>query len=174
MKTQFASTWSERHVAFAAGLGTFSLHAGLITDVGCNVRIASVLTDAPLDVTPRMSDFPYGNCLFYAKGQCKECAKRCPETAISDNGHDKVKCSLYGLKVGKEMNKRLGSFLRPHDWDVNRKGGIFYKVAKKMNKRLRSFLKPQGRFHSFWPVGCALCQFNVPCMDRNPMASTDR
>lgn len=164
----FASTWSERHIAFAAGLGTFSLKRDLITDVGCNVRIASVLTDAPLQVTLRRSDFPYGNCLYYAKGNCKECANRCPARAISDNGHDKARCYLYRLRVTKEMNKRLGSLLRPHYWDVDRHG-IFYKVARGMNRRVRSLLKPPYR-----PVGCALCQFDVPCMDKNPVASSDQ
>jgi len=61
---QFYSPWSERHMAFAAGLGTFSLHEGLITEVGCNIRVASVTTDAPLDVTARKSDDPYANCLY--------------------------------------------------------------------------------------------------------------
>lgn len=164
-----ASTWSERHIAFAAGLGTFSFKRDLITDVGCNVRLASVLTDAPLQVTHRRSDAPYGNCLYYAKGKCKKCAARCPAQAISDNGHDKAKCFLYRLRVTEEMNKRLGSLLRPHYWDVDGGDGILLKVAKKINRRLRSFLKPPYR-----PVGCALCQFNIPCMDRNPMAPPDQ
>jgi len=55
---RLCSNWSERHVAFAAGLGTFSLHEGFITEVGCNVRIGSVITDAPLDVTPRTGEDP--------------------------------------------------------------------------------------------------------------------
>ena len=62
------ANWSERHVAFAAGLGTFSLHEALITQAGCNVRIGSVVTDAPLEVTLRASDDPYANCLQFSKG----------------------------------------------------------------------------------------------------------
>jgi epoxyqueuosine reductase len=168
LEGDFASTWSERHMAFAAGLGTFSLKGDLITDAGCNARIASVLTDAPLQVTPRRSDSPYGNCLYYAKGNCKECAKRCPASAISDGGHDKGRCYAYRLRVAKEMDKRLGSLLRPHYWDVDRHG-IFYEVARGINRRLRSLLKPTYR-----PVGCALCQFDVPCTERNPLASPDK
>jgi hypothetical protein len=111
---RIASTWSERHIAFAAGLGTFSLHEGLITEAGCNIRVGSVITDAPLEVTPRRGDDPFANCLFLAGGKCKKCADRCPGKAISENGHDKIKCYSYGRVVEKEMNKNLGSILKPH------------------------------------------------------------
>jgi epoxyqueuosine reductase len=141
------STWSERHVAFAAGLGTFSLHEGLITEVGCNVRLASVITDAPLERTPRRSDEPYANCLYLTRGTCGECVRRCPAGAITEQGHDKEKCSRHGRKVRDEMGKRpLKAALRP------------------------SYLVVNGETRTRYPVGCALCQFGVPCMDKNPMA----
>jgi epoxyqueuosine reductase QueG len=141
------SNWSERHIAFAAGLGTFSLHEGLISEAGCNIRIASVLTDASLEVTPRKSDEPYGNCLHYANGTCGECIAKCPTGAITSNGHDKLDCHLYGKKVREEMLRRpLSSMLKPHRRRVN------------------------GVERTIYGVGCALCQFGVPCMDRNPMA----
>ncbi|MFX1501967.1 MAG: hypothetical protein ACFFDH_13470 [Promethearchaeota archaeon] len=146
VKENFYSTWSERHIAFAAGLGTFSLHEGLITDVGCNIRLASVVTDAPLKITPRISDNPYGNCLYYSKGTCRECEKRCPANAINENGHDKIKCYEYGQKVARKMIAKLGQILKPHVRCVNRK------------------LRPPS-----FPVGCAFCQFGVPCMDKNPL-----
>ncbi|MFW9951295.1 MAG: hypothetical protein ACFFKA_14340, partial [Candidatus Thorarchaeota archaeon] len=50
MKKKFYTTWSERYIAFAAGLGTLGLHEGLITNVGCNIRLASVITNAPLEI----------------------------------------------------------------------------------------------------------------------------
>jgi len=144
------SVWSERHMAFAAGLGTFSLHEGLITDAGCNHRVASVLTDAPLEVTPRANDDPYGNCLFYSQGTCKECVDRCPAGALSEQGHDKEKCRSYLGTVQKVMGKRLGSALKPS----RRRFEDGEKVV--------------------YPVGCGFCQFGVPCMDKNPVAtSTD-
>jgi len=143
------SNWSERHTAFAAGLGTFSLHEALITEVGCNVRLGSVITNAPLTVTPRKYDDPYANCLFYAKGICKKCMERCPADAISEEGHDKFKCAKYEQFVAEEMNKQLGDILKPH-W-----------------RRINGYYKKQVRD----PVGCAFCQFNVPCMNRNPMNS---
>ena len=146
VKENFYSTWSERHIAFATGLGTFSLHEGLITDVGCNIRLASVVTDTPLKITPRISDNPYGNCLYYSKGICRECEKRCPANAIDEKGHDKIKCYEYGQKIAKKMIAKVGKILKPHIRYVNRK--------------LRT---------PSYPVGCAFCQFGVPCMDKNPV-----
>ncbi len=142
---RIASTWSERHLAFAAGLGSFSLHEAFISEAGCNIRLGSVLTDAPLEVTPRPSGEPYRNCLHYSKDTCRECVKRCPTGALSEAGHDKVKCYLYGRVVEKEMNRRLEGRLKPHRRMIDGKEQISY------------------------PVGCALCQFGVPCMDKNPM-----
>jgi len=49
----FASTWSERHAAHAAGLGTFGLCDGLITPVGKAMRVGSVILRARLEPTPR-------------------------------------------------------------------------------------------------------------------------
>ena len=109
------SNWSERHIAFACGLGTFSLHEGLITEAGCNIGLASVITDAPLEITPRLSDEPYSNCLFFADGTCDSCIDKCPAGAITEKGHDKHKCFLYGRKVREEMQARpLKSILKPH------------------------------------------------------------
>lgn len=92
-----ASNWSERHVAFIAGHGTFGLSDGLITRWGKAVRLGSVVVQCDL---PR-SDRSYGNdhhawCLWYAKGTCGACAKRCPADAISvEDGHDKQGCFDY-------------------------------------------------------------------------------
>ena len=98
-KYGFASTWSERHTAFVCGLGTFGLSDGLITPVGKAIRCGSVVARVSLDPTPR----PYTNhqayCLFYSNGICKECIDRCPVEAISEEGHDKVKCRDYLRKV---------------------------------------------------------------------------
>ncbi len=147
VKGGFHSTWSERHIAFAAGLGTFSLHEGLITNLGCNIRLASIITNAPFKVSSRKTDDPYKNCLFYAKKICRECEKRCPGKAITEDGHDKIVCYEYGQKVARKMIQRIGPILKPHKRRVNGK------------------LRPK-----VYPVGCAFCQFDVPCMDKNPMA----
>ena len=151
-KGDFYSNWSERHTAFAAGLGTFSLHDALITEVGCNVRLASIVTDAPLEITPRKyGDEPYANCLFFSKGIYKSpcnCIERCPVGAVSEKGHDKVKCNQMRLNLGRKVKSRIGAILKPHF------------------RRINGEWKEQNP-----PVGCAFCQFDVPCMDKNPMAN---
>lgn len=91
-----ASNWSERHAAFAAGLGTFGLSDGLITERGKAVRVGSVLARAPWPATPR----PYGDdhrayCLHFAGQTCGVCAKRCPAGAIGPAGHDKQACKAF-------------------------------------------------------------------------------
>jgi epoxyqueuosine reductase len=146
----FYSVWSERHIAFAAGLGTFSLHEGFITEVGCNHRVASLITDAPLEVTQRRSDDPYANCLFYSTGKCKKCVDRCPGDALSPEGHDKLKCREYGQITRKNANDRLGDTLKPRKHKINNKEKIDF------------------------PTGCGLCQFGVPCTSKNPMANAQK
>lgn len=95
-----ASNWSERHAAFAAGLGTFGLSDGLITPRGKAVRVGSVVAAMELEATPR----PYGDdhhayCLYFRKGICRACAKRCPARAISAQGHDKPACKAFVREV---------------------------------------------------------------------------
>ena len=94
-----ASNWSERHVAYAAGLGTFSLSDGFITPKGIAMRCASVVTDLKLPPSPRPYKNHYANCLYYHDGSCGECIERCPAGAISGKGHDKIKCQDYQSQV---------------------------------------------------------------------------
>jgi epoxyqueuosine reductase len=96
----FFSNWSERHTAYAAGQGTFSLSDGFITDRGIAHRCGSVITDLPLPASPRMYADHYANCLFYVDGSCKACIPRCPVGAISEKGHDKLQCSGYLREIG--------------------------------------------------------------------------
>lgn len=92
-----ASNWSERHVAFVAGLGTFGLSDGLITTWGKAVRFGSVVSRIDLPVTQRVyGDNHHAWCLWYARGTCGACAKRCPADAITTTrGHDKQACFSY-------------------------------------------------------------------------------
>src|SRR5208283_3114540 len=91
----FSSTWSERHAAHASGLGTFGLCDGLITTKGKAMRCGSVVARIQIPHTNR----PYQNhqayCLFHAKGTCKKCIQRCPAGALTEAGHDKLKCKNY-------------------------------------------------------------------------------
>jgi len=107
-KYGFASTWSERHAAYAAGLGTFGLCDGLITPVGKAMRAGSVI--ARINIRP--SAKPYSDrhayCLFYMKGTCGECMRRCPAGAISERGHDKARCSRYLDATGGYVESTYG------------------------------------------------------------------
>ncbi len=102
------STWSERHVAYAAGLGTFSLNDGLITAHGIAHRLGSVVADAYFEPTPRNPDRT-GNCLYLTLGKCGKCIDRCPCGAISKKGHDKAKCNDYSYgKVLRDVGEKFG------------------------------------------------------------------
>lgn len=94
-KYLYASTWSERHAAYAAGLGTFGLSDGLITPRGKAMRTGSVVANIKIDPTPRPYTDHHAYCLFYAKGTCSKCMERCPIGAITEEGHDKRTCRLY-------------------------------------------------------------------------------
>lgn len=84
----FRSNWSERHVAHAGGLGTFSLSKGLITAHGMAGRLGSVVTAAELPPTQRAYDGLYDYCI-----RCGACIERCPVGAISfDKGKDHYRC----------------------------------------------------------------------------------
>ncbi len=89
------SNWSERHIAYAAGLGTFSLSDGFITKKGIAHRCGSVVTDLVLTPGVRTSSTAFSNCLFYVDGSCKKCITRCPAGAITEAGHNKIKCYDY-------------------------------------------------------------------------------
>lgn len=98
-----ASTWSHRHTAHAAGLGTFGLADAIITEKGTAVRLSSIIINADYEVTPRSYDSPYQWCLHYQDGKkCDLCVKRCPAGALSSEGHDKMKCSEYEDKKDEE------------------------------------------------------------------------
>jgi epoxyqueuosine reductase len=87
-----ASTWSERHAAYACGLGTFGLCDGLITPKGKAIRCGSIVARIQAAATPRPYEDHHAYCLYYAKGTCGMCMKRCPAGAISKSGHDKQAC----------------------------------------------------------------------------------
>lgn len=104
-----SSNWSERHIAFAAGLGTFSINDGFITEKGIAVKLVSILTDANIPQSEQVYTHHQQNCLWSNKGRCGACMKRCPVGAITDKGHDKIKCYMhcYG-ESSKEIAKSYG------------------------------------------------------------------
>lgn len=90
-----SSNYSERHVAYACGLGTFSLNDGMITPKGIAMFCGSVVTDLELPPSPRRYTSHIENCAFLVNGSCGRCIQRCPSGAITEKGHDKVKCFNY-------------------------------------------------------------------------------
>lgn len=90
-----ASNWSERHAAYAAGLGTFSLNDALITPKGIAHRLGSVVTDLTLSASSRTYPNHTYNCLRHSNGSCGRCIERCPVGALSAQGHDKFVCRAY-------------------------------------------------------------------------------
>jgi epoxyqueuosine reductase QueG len=98
-KYVYSSTWSERHMAYACGLGTFGLCDAMITPVGKAVRFGSVVARIALPGAERFNETYYDNCPFLKKQKCGACITRCPAGAISDKGHDKIKCREYTRNV---------------------------------------------------------------------------
>jgi epoxyqueuosine reductase QueG len=101
----YASSWSERHAAHAAGLGTFGLCDGLITARGKAMRAGSVVARISIQPTPR----PYADhrayCLYYHNGTCGKCIDRCPARAITEAGHDKEKCRQHLVRSREYVKK---------------------------------------------------------------------
>jgi epoxyqueuosine reductase len=98
------SNWSERHAAFAAGLGTFGLHRALITEKGSAGRLGSVVTTLELEPDRRSYDTYYAYCPFLSSGRCGACIRRCPPAAISREGKDHAVCNGY---MDREITPRF-------------------------------------------------------------------
>jgi len=104
----FASSWSERHIAYAAGLGTFSLSDGLITAKGIAHRCGSVVAGVQWMPTPRPYTHHLEYCPYFRDGSCGACIDRCPVGAIGPQGHDKDKCQEFVFVTLQEWLKKPG------------------------------------------------------------------
>lgn len=104
-RPMFASSWSERHVAFTAGIGTFGLCTHLITEVGKAHRLGSIITNAPIEVTARA----YGDDPFAYCNRCGACTKRCPVDALTlEGGKDYQTCWVYMEETKIRFKPRYG------------------------------------------------------------------
>lgn len=97
------SNWSERHVAFIAGLGTFSLSRSLITKSGSAGRIGSIIVDVSIEPTVRQYTAMDEYCI-----KCGACILRCPPFAINEQGKDNAVCSDYLDRVLARYKPRYG------------------------------------------------------------------
>jgi epoxyqueuosine reductase QueG len=87
----YTSNWSERHAAYASGLGTFGLSKGLITRKGVAGRYLSVITSACFEIDRRPYEGIYDYCSF-----CFACVRNCPVSAISkESGKIHHLCSVF-------------------------------------------------------------------------------
>ena len=103
-----ASSWSERHAAYASGLGTFGLCDGLITPKGKAIRCGSIVARIQIPETPRPYEDHHAYCLYYAKGICGMCINRCPAGAVAKSGHDKQACMKQCMTTVQYAEKNLG------------------------------------------------------------------
>lgn len=100
----FASTWSERHAAYASGLGTFSLTRAIITEKGMAGRFGSLIIDATIPADTRPYEGLYDYCI-----RCGACIRNCPKNAISfEKGKDQLKCAPYVNGTKKTYAPRYG------------------------------------------------------------------
>jgi epoxyqueuosine reductase QueG len=95
----YPSNWSERHAAYAAGLGTFGLSRGLISRKGVAGRYTSIITTASFEAGKR----PYTGVYDYCNN-CGACIRNCPAKAIStEKGKMHYPCSKF-LNAVKEKH----------------------------------------------------------------------
>ncbi|MDQ0204662.1 epoxyqueuosine reductase [Pectinatus haikarae] len=97
------ANWSERHAAFVAGLGTFSLSRSMITAKGAAGRFGSVIVDFPLEPTQRSYTEFDEYCI-----KCMACVRRCPPQAIDKTGKDNERCRVYIAKEKEMYTPRYG------------------------------------------------------------------
>jgi len=96
----YSTSWSNRHVGFAAGLGTFGVHRHLITKSGCSGVFASMILDCEMEPTPVDYKDPYDYCLH-----CGACVSRCPASAITvENLRNLKECRSYAATLRTESD----------------------------------------------------------------------
>lgn len=100
------SRWSQRHIAWLAGHGTFGLNNMLISDVGCTGRYFSVVTNLPVEPGKPIEDEE--RCLYKRVGSCGVCATMlCPVEALTLDGFDRHLCLEHLKQYKKEKGKAL-------------------------------------------------------------------
>lgn len=99
------SKWSQRHVAYICGHGTFGLNNMLISDKGCVGRYYSIITALPVTADPIVTE---ERCLYKQNGSCKLCVKRCVAEALTENEFNRLKC-LEQCNINEEIYPAAGA-----------------------------------------------------------------
>jgi epoxyqueuosine reductase QueG len=99
---RLVSDWSHRHVAFAAGLGTFGLNNMLITRQGCCGRIGSCITTVALQPDARPTQ---EGCLARRGHSCARCVQRCVNAALFEDHFDRKTCYSMCLENGAALRE---------------------------------------------------------------------
>ena len=98
------SRWSERHAAYACGLGTFSLSRGLISEKGIAGRYASLILLEEWEPTARRYTGTDDYCI-----RCGACVRNCPVQAISlEHGKNNMRCNAHIEKMKEKFAPRYG------------------------------------------------------------------
>lgn len=101
---RYTSNWSERHVGYVCGMGTFGLHKGLISRRGTAGRYSSMIVDAAWETTERDYEAYDAYC-----SKCGVCIPHCPPRAISlEKGKDHPKCAAFVSSTTKRFAPRFG------------------------------------------------------------------
>lgn len=104
VKCKFLSNWSERHVAYACGLGTFGLSKGIITQKGMAGRLSSIIINKEFEPDERKYLKYDEYCI-----KCGICIKRCPAHAISfEKGKEHIPCFERLNQTRKKYAPRYG------------------------------------------------------------------
>jgi len=108
----WASPWSHRHMAYAAGLGSFGIHDFFITEKGCAHRTGSFVVNLRLQPNRERTKDIHANCLHYQGIKCLRCKSRCPVDAISEEkAHDKEACMRRVASSTKYCNSNYHIFI---------------------------------------------------------------
>ncbi len=93
------SRWSQRHLAYFAGLGSFGINNLLISKKGSMGRYFSIVTDMEVDEEAEVAP---EYCLYKVNKSCRVCIDRCSFDALSLDGFDRFKC-LEQLNINKKI-----------------------------------------------------------------------
>jgi epoxyqueuosine reductase QueG len=103
---KLVSTWSQMHIAYIAGMGTFGINNMLITQNGCCGRFGSIITNYELSEYKQTGEIKE-KCLNKLYGTCGICQSNCVAKCFSKTYFDRQKCYEQCLK-NKDFHRKYG------------------------------------------------------------------